>query len=181
MISPDDSTISNRRSSSFAVAGTERSREAVAMLYVDDERCSGCGVCVDVCPSGAISLHDGKASISQHLCNQCEACASACPQGAILSVSETTLVPETSHVQALQPKRPLGGTSITARMAPAVGAALLFIGREVVPRVADYVLDTVDRKMKRQPDGRADATQAPVDTGPGGRSGGRRRRRHHGS
>jgi Fe-S-cluster-containing hydrogenase component 2 len=154
--------------------------ETVAMLYVDDNRCLGCGICADVCPRGAIALRDGRASINQELCDQCEACAGACPQGAILSVTETALVPEPSHKQALDRNRPSGGGSIAARMAPAVGAALLFMGREVVPRLTDYVLDTLDRRVSRQPDGRADVPQVSVGSDSRKGSGRRRRRRQRG-
>lgn len=154
--------------------------ETVAMLYVDDKRCSGCGVCADVCPCGAIALRDGKASINQELCNQCEACAGACPQGAILSVTETALVAETRHTQALDRNRPSGGGSIAARIAPAVGAALVFVGREVVPRLTDYVLDTLDRRASRQLDRRADVPQVPVGSDSEKGSGRRRRKRQRG-
>ena len=154
--------------------------ETVTMLYVDDKRCSGCGICANVCPCGAIALQDGKASIIQGMCDQCEACAAACPQGAILSVTETALVPETSRTQALDRNRPSGGGSIAARMAPGVGAALLFMGREVVPRLTDYVLDAFDRKVSRQLDRSADLPQGSVSSDSPKGSGRRRRRRQRG-
>jgi ferredoxin len=154
--------------------------ETVAMLYVDDKRCSGCGICADVCPCGAIALQGGKASIIQGICDQCEACAAACPEGAILSVTETALVPETSHTQALDRNRASARGSVTTRMAPALGAALLFIGREVVPRLADYVLDAFDRKVSRQLERRADVAQGSVSSDSSKGSGRRRRRRQRG-
>ena len=154
--------------------------ETVAMLYVDEKRCSGCGICADVCPCGAIALQDGKASIIQGMCNQCETCAAACPQGAILSVTETALVPETSHTQALDRNRPSAGGSMATRVAPALGAAFLFIGREVVPRLTDYVLDAFDRKVSRQLDRRVDVPQGSVSSNPPKGSGRRRRRRQRG-
>jgi len=154
--------------------------ETVAMLYVDDKRCSGCGICADVCPSGGIALQDGKASIIQGMCNQCEACATACPQGAILSVSETALVPESSHTQALDRNRASAAGSMATRVAPAIGAALLFIGREVVPRLTDYVLEAFERKVSRQLDRRADVPQGSASSNPPKGSGRQRRRRQRG-
>ena len=55
---------------------------------VDKERCSGCLVCINLCPYQAISLNGGKekhlAEINQALCKGCGACAAACPAGAII-------------------------------------------------------------------------------------------------
>jgi NAD-dependent dihydropyrimidine dehydrogenase PreA subunit len=53
------------------------------MFYVDSERCSGCGACLDVCPQGAISLRDEKAEIAPWRCIECGTCIAVCPTGAI--------------------------------------------------------------------------------------------------
>lgn len=154
---------------------------SIAMLYVDENRCSGCGVCVNVCPHGAIAIEDGKASITQSLCNHCEACAAACPERAILSVTETALVPETDRARAVRPQEPSRPASVVARAAPALGAALLFIGREVVPRMTDYVLDAVDRRMRQDSKDLAEGSQVPADSQATSGSGRRRRKRHRGA
>ncbi|MBN2334671.1 FAD-binding protein [Candidatus Bathyarchaeota archaeon] len=46
------------------------------------EACTGCGLCVDVCPFGAIEMVDGKAVITE-ACRACGQCVDACPVGAI--------------------------------------------------------------------------------------------------
>jgi Fe-S-cluster-containing hydrogenase component 2 len=145
-------------------------------LFVDVDRCSGCGVCVGVCPNGAMSIQDGKACITQALCNQCEACGDSCPEGAILSVTEQSLVrSEGQSAVVEQQSASVQGTGV-ARAAPAIGAALLFIGREVVPRVVDRLFDAVEGKLSES---------SLRSTGDGSRSGesgagSRRRRRHRG-
>ncbi len=153
----------------------------IAMLYVDEHRCSGCGVCVNVCPHGAIVIENGTASIRQALCNHCEACAAACPERAILSVTETALVPEADRARAVRPQEPSRPASVVARAAPALGAALLFFGREVVPRVTDYVLDVVDRRIHQDSTDLAERSQVPADSQTASGSGRRRRRRHRGA
>jgi heterodisulfide reductase subunit A len=52
---------------------------------VDEERCSGCRVCVSVCPYKAISLDPAKeaASVNAALCQGCGTCVAACPAAAI--------------------------------------------------------------------------------------------------
>lgn len=51
-------------------------------MYID-ENCSGCGLCIDVCPVDAISLIDGRAVIDMSVCLECCSCLDTCPLGAI--------------------------------------------------------------------------------------------------
>ncbi len=55
---------------------------------VNKEKCTGCGICVPLCPYGAISLvecEDGKkkSEINPALCKGCGVCTAACPSKAI--------------------------------------------------------------------------------------------------
>jgi len=52
---------------------------------VDADACSGCRICQDVCPYGAISfLADRKvAEVNGGLCKGCGTCVATCPSGAI--------------------------------------------------------------------------------------------------
>jgi ferredoxin len=49
---------------------------------VNKEECNGCGSCVDVCPSDAITLDD-VAVVNSEECNDCGACVDECPNEAI--------------------------------------------------------------------------------------------------
>ncbi|MFZ3131829.1 MAG: 4Fe-4S binding protein [Desulfosporosinus sp.] len=57
-------------------------RALVMKATVDQEKCTGCGQCVDVCPIEAIELDNGMAVISDE-CIECGACVDACPMEAI--------------------------------------------------------------------------------------------------
>jgi electron transfer flavoprotein alpha subunit len=52
-------------------------------IKVDIELCTGCGICIDSCPFGAIKVEDDLASIDER-CNLCGACVDACDFEAIL-------------------------------------------------------------------------------------------------
>ncbi len=59
------------------------------MFKVDETKCTGCGICLNVCPVEAISMIDGKAQIDKEKCTNCGVCASACPINAIYSDSDS--------------------------------------------------------------------------------------------
>ncbi|MGM0401563.1 MAG: DUF362 domain-containing protein [Chloroflexota bacterium] len=115
------------------------------MIYVDEERCTGCGTCVEVCPVGAIRLVDGVATITQEKCIECEACLSACPETAILSVSEGEMVERGSAAPSSTSSRALAEVPKAVRVVPWVGAALAFVGKEVLPRLATHLVDSLVR------------------------------------
>jgi ferredoxin len=50
---------------------------------VDEEECTGCGACVDECPTEAISMVAGKAYVDAETCIGCGLCVDACPEEAI--------------------------------------------------------------------------------------------------
>ncbi|MEL7610465.1 MAG: electron transfer flavoprotein subunit alpha [Bacillota bacterium] len=50
--------------------------------------CTGCGLCVNSCPVGAIDMPGGRANIDAKSCIDCGACLDACNFGAIESESE---------------------------------------------------------------------------------------------
>ena len=52
------------------------------MVKIDNDKCTGCGICVDVCPVGAIKVENQKAIISEE-CAECAVCIDQCPNQAI--------------------------------------------------------------------------------------------------
>jgi ferredoxin len=54
------------------------------VIQIDEEKCTGCGLCIPECPEGAIRIIDGKARlISDLFCDGLGACLGHCPEGAI--------------------------------------------------------------------------------------------------
>ena len=53
------------------------------MPWVNREMCTGCEICVDECPVGAISTDDGLARIDDSTCIRCGVCHGVCPSDAV--------------------------------------------------------------------------------------------------
>ena len=54
------------------------------IVEIDQEKCNGCGLCVEACHEGAIELRDGKAVlVSDEYCDGLGDCLPECPVGAI--------------------------------------------------------------------------------------------------
>jgi ferredoxin len=62
------------------------------MITIDEVRCTGCGVCLSLCPQEAIVLEAARAEIRQELCIGCGVCISACPERAIQDVDLAPVV-----------------------------------------------------------------------------------------
>jgi NAD-dependent dihydropyrimidine dehydrogenase PreA subunit len=55
------------------------------IIKIDEEKCTGCGLCVSGCHEGALQLIEGKARmISELFCDRLGACIGDCPEGAII-------------------------------------------------------------------------------------------------
>jgi ferredoxin len=56
----------------------------VVTLKLDEQRCVGCGICLQVCPRAVLGPTNGKIEIiNRDACMECGACARNCPADAV--------------------------------------------------------------------------------------------------
>lgn len=53
-----------------------------ALAFSVTDACTGCGLCVSLCPAGNIALSGGRPAFSNH-CERCMSCLQCCPNRAI--------------------------------------------------------------------------------------------------
>lgn len=86
----------------------ERAQPADEMIHtrlfghavVDEDRCTGCGMCAVFCPTGALTRKDDDGTVrlvhAPGLCLQCRTCEALCPAGALLLSEEVFAVDVTA-------------------------------------------------------------------------------------
>ena len=57
----------------------------MVVVMVDQEKCSGCGECISVCPGSVFEFNDeGKSTPARpEDCQECCSCVEVCPESAI--------------------------------------------------------------------------------------------------
>lgn len=69
----------------FACYCCPNERCAMPQPAIDTVECSGCGICVDICPTSVLDISGSVASvINEDSCSGCGECMEECPLGAIV-------------------------------------------------------------------------------------------------
>jgi len=67
----------------ITILSQERLFHSPTVAKVISNLCTGCGMCVAVCPYDALSLKDGKVEVNEVLCEGCGTCTATCLRSAI--------------------------------------------------------------------------------------------------
>lgn len=73
----------------------------IPVPVVDQEKCTGCGLCADVCRYNAMACIKGKVLVFAELCHGCGGCAIACPAKAISEAPRAIGVVEKGHAHGI--------------------------------------------------------------------------------
>lgn len=67
----------------ITILSQERLYHAPTVAKVNRNLCTGCGMCVQVCPYDALTLKEGKVEVNEVLCEGCGTCSATCLRAAI--------------------------------------------------------------------------------------------------
>ncbi len=111
--------------------------ERQVFTVVDPNRCNGCGLCVEICPSDTLSMVDGKAVVTGEHSLSCGQCAAVCPVGAI---TVTNLDPDAHVFETFQMDSawlPWGKSDVAelVRLMASRRSCRRYIDRSVAPEI----------------------------------------------
>lgn len=105
------------------------------MYEVNTTQCSGCGTCIEICPSDAIFMVDNKARIDETKCRECRKCLDVCPDRAIAvtygsQFESTPTYVKKSNTEVIQSKT----NDKVNRKERIFSQVLDFLNRMIIPR-----------------------------------------------
>lgn len=147
------------------------------MIWLDDQRCCGCGECVEACPIGAIMVINNKAHIEDGRCTGCGACIDACPEKAIQFVVEGEFVPLEEHALPAVCQTVAVAEAAKSAAAARSTAVLGQTTRTVVQQAGRWLVQAAKEGASALGQAMHDQVSAPSKPQPRGGSGARHRER----
>jgi NAD-dependent dihydropyrimidine dehydrogenase PreA subunit len=116
------------------------------IITIDEERCTGCGLCIPDCPEGALQIIEGKARlVSDLFCDGLGACIGTCPEGAIRVIErEAGAYDETAVMETIAPQ---GAAVITAHLEHLNSHGQIPLYNEAIEYLIEHTIPIPDHQV----------------------------------
>jgi iron only hydrogenase large subunit-like protein len=133
-------------------------------VLLDPEKCVGCTTCIKKCPTEAIRVRKGRASIIAERCIDCGECIRTCPHGAKRAVSDPLSIIDGYRVKVAVPAPTLYSQYDEKRSVDRVLSGLLELGFDEVFEVAEAaeIVTKATKELLALNDGAACGTAQPL-------------------
>ncbi|HUW40981.1 MAG TPA: [Fe-Fe] hydrogenase large subunit C-terminal domain-containing protein [Rectinemataceae bacterium] len=108
-------------------------------VRLEPEKCAGCSLCVESCPTEAIFVERGLAFIDPERCIDCGECVRVCPRGAKTAVSDCLSMIEGYRRTVAIPAPALYGQFDEAQSVDGILAGLIELGFDEVFEVSEAI------------------------------------------
>lgn len=136
------------------------------IISIDEEKCTGCGLCIPDCPEGALQIIEGKARlVSDLFCDGLGACIGTCPEGAISVIEREAGAYDESAVMETIARQ--GAAVIKAHLEHLSGHGQTALYNEAIEYLIEHFIPIPDHQVAERRSSSADQHPSPFAGCPG--------------